>query len=615
MALSVLDAVALALALAAGLEVIRRRAGGTVTNLVAALCLALAGIAAGQLLASLAAPGETYWHARLVTAACGALATGALVTLGAALGFAPRHPWPLVLGFATVGVSVGGGLALAPGPVSALLIDHQELLAGSSVRLFGGQMVALGSAAFVVGALLARRRRGAIARRRLAFAAGLQAAVGIVVLAAALAGGAALAVCVPVTVALAAVGHAVILRRFRPASLQGDAFATLYDHAGDPMIFVNLDAMEVGGNGAAAALLGPSLTDPEAVTRRLGLGETIADACRRLRGPGDRPGRTLVDLDGHSFELSVAFAQADALALLHLTDITDRVRSQEAAEQALAELADAHERMVVQEKMAALGSLISGVSHEINNPVAYVGSNLRVLRDYLGELKAAVDQVRSAGDDPAAMAELLARVRGAELAETLEDAGDAIADGLDGCERIASIVGSMRTLSRQNEPEQDANLAELARQAVKIARTSVNPSIQVLTYLDAELPVRGVPGELSRVFSNLVVNAGQALGDHGTVTVAGWIEGRTAVVEVADDGPGIPDALRTRIFEPFFTTKGPGEGTGLGLSISYETVRHHGGELLVRSSLGQGTRFQVRLPAEGLDASLDASAVEDAAVA
>ncbi len=181
----------------------------------------------------------------------------------------------------------------------------------------------------------------------------------------------------------------------------------------------------------------------------------------------------------------------------------------------------------------------------------------------------------------------------------------------------------MRTLSRQNEPEQDTNLAALAGQAVKIARTSVNPSIQVLTYLEAELPVRGVPGELSRVCSNLVVNAGQALGDHGTITVAGWIEGGTAVIEVADDGPGIPGALRTRIFEPFFTTKGPGEGTGLGLSISYETVRRHGGELVVRSTLGQGTRFQVRLPVVGLDTGLEldldaggaAGPVADAALA
>ena len=623
MALSVLDAVALALALVSGLEVLRRRSGGTVTNLVGFLCLALAGVAAGRLLASLAATDETYWHALLASAACAALATGALVTLGAALGFAPRHPWPLVLGAATVAVFLGGGLLLAQGPVTTLLTDHQRLLAGATRRLFGGHLVALASVAFVVGALLARRHRGAITRRRLLAAAVLQAAVGLAIVASALAGDTALAVATPLTVIVAAVGHALNLRRFRPASLQGDAFAALYDHAGEPMIFVNLDAMEVRGNGAAAALLGPSLADPVGVVRRLGLGETVADACEGLLCPGDRTARTLVDLEGRSFELSVAYAAQDALALLHLTDITERVRATEAAEQALAELADAHERMVVQEKMAALGSLISGVSHEINNPVAYVGSNLRVLRDYLQDLTDAVDRIRAAGEDPAAAAGFLDQIRSERFAEDLQDAADAIGDGLDGCERIATIVGSMRTLSRQNEPEQDTNLAALAGQAVKIARTSVNPSIQVLTYLEAELPVRGVPGELSRVCSNLVVNAGQALGDHGTITVAGWIEGGTAVIEVADDGPGIPGALRTRIFEPFFTTKGPGEGTGLGLSISYETVRRHGGELVVRSTLGQGTRFQVRLPVVGLDTGLEldldaggaAGPVADAALA
>jgi signal transduction histidine kinase len=108
-----------------------------------------------------------------------------------------------------------------------------------------------------------------------------------------------------------------------------------------------------------------------------------------------------------------------------------------------------------------------------------------------------------------------------------------------------------------------------------------------------------VPQELIQVFLNLLLNAARACGPSGRIRLATWLEGDSAVVEVADDGPGIAPELRARIFEPFFTTRPVGEGTGLGLSISKQIAASHGGRIEVASEPGRGSSFRVRLPARG----------------
>jgi signal transduction histidine kinase len=108
--------------------------------------------------------------------------------------------------------------------------------------------------------------------------------------------------------------------------------------------------------------------------------------------------------------------------------------------------------------------------------------------------------------------------------------------------------------------------------------------------------VPGYPGELNQVWTNLIVNALDAMAGEGTLTLRTARDGDCVLVEVADTGPGIPEELRQRVFEPFFTTKPVGQGTGLGLDVSYRVVvTRHGGDLRVRSRPGD-TRFQVRLP-------------------
>jgi signal transduction histidine kinase len=119
----------------------------------------------------------------------------------------------------------------------------------------------------------------------------------------------------------------------------------------------------------------------------------------------------------------------------------------------------------------------------------------------------------------------------------------------------------------------------------------------------AELPrIPGSATELNQVWANLISNAIDAAGEGGHVTVRTFLEGTTAIVEVVDDGPGIPQNLQDRIWEPFFTTKPVGQGTGLGLDISRRIVEEHGGEITLESAPGN-TRFAVRLPVGGVAAN------------
>ena len=140
------------------------------------------------------------------------------------------------------------------------------------------------------------------------------------------------------------------------------------------------------------------------------------------------------------------------------------------------------------------------------------------------------------------------------------------------------------------------DLNQLLEDVLHMAAAQLRGRARVERYY-VELPaVRCVPQELKQVFLNLIVNAGQAIADGGTIRIATETRGGFVTVRVEDDGCGIAPENLERIFDPFFTTKRVGEGTGLGLGIAYHIVRSHGGEIRVDSELGRGSRFRVKLP-------------------
>ena len=249
----------------------------------------------------------------------------------------------------------------------------------------------------------------------------------------------------------------------------------------------------------------------------------------------------------------------------------------------LREIEALQRRLVLSGRMAAVGQLAAGVAHEVNNPTAYVRSNMLLLREYWANAAKLLAPENGSGD--------------AEKSELFADGAELIDESLEGVERIASIVQQIGRFSRDDAGAHErAELSMILDSAQRMAGPRLRAGIR-LERSDARVPpIECAPRELEQVFLNLLLNAADAVGGNGTIRLSTVWDGARARVEVADDGSGIAPADLARVFDPFFTTKPVGQGTGLGLAISYEIVQRHGGEIEVRSELGRGTAFTVWLP-------------------
>jgi len=245
-----------------------------------------------------------------------------------------------------------------------------------------------------------------------------------------------------------------------------------------------------------------------------------------------------------------------------------------------AERATLEERLRQVQKLEAIAQLAAGLAHEINNPMAYVRTNLNVLRSDWDELR---KELEAQGDDG--------------RATRLDECDDLLAESAEGVDRTIAIVRDVRDLAHgANAPSEPVDLDEVVDEALRVASAQAGPGVRFERVRGEMADLQGSPGRLRQVVLNLVVNAVHAVGAQGLVRVATEQRGRQALVRVEDDGPGIDPEVRARLFEPFFTTKPVGQGTGLGLYVSYEIVRAHGGEIRVDSEPGHGSRFEVRLP-------------------
>jgi len=267
-----------------------------------------------------------------------------------------------------------------------------------------------------------------------------------------------------------------------------------------------------------------------------------------------------------------------------LRDITERRQHEAALERTARELAEANRRLkenqaqlIQSEKMAFLGQLAAGVAHEINNPVGYVMSNLEILSEDVEELAA--------------------RGPGSNGSVDLGELREMIAESRSGLEQVRDIVARLKNFARPDEavPE-PADINQLLEGALRIVWNELKHKCTIRKNLQ-ELPeIMCRPGQLSQVFTNLLMNAAQAIPEQGVVTLESSIQGDEVVVSVTDTGVGIAREHMAELFTPFFTTKPVGEGTGLGLAVSYGIVTAHGGRIEVRSSQSSGSCFTVRLP-------------------
>jgi len=350
-------------------------------------------------------------------------------------------------------------------------------------------------------------------------------------------------------------------------------------------IFVHRDGVLVFVNPAAVASLGFTTT-AELVGLPLGTlfpPQDREQAGLRLRPPpGDEPTpmreERMLRRDGSSrtFEIAALRAEFDGqpCILAFARDVSERKQLEA--------------RLLISDRMASVGTLASGVAHEINNPLAYVRSNL----DWGIELLQAAPQGLDAGNTRALEA--------------------ALADAADGAERVRKIIGGLRSFARvQDDQGVDTALPEVLEAALKLVANQVrHRACVVRDYAPAPL-VHADPSRLAQVFVNLIVNAAQAIPEGRALEHVVRVSTRTdergrSVAEVHDSGCGIPPEVIGRIFDPFFTTKEVGSGTGLGLSICHGIITNLGGEITVASRPGAGTTFTVVLPAVG--APVDVSA-------
>ncbi|CAM8751924.1 histidine kinase [Burkholderia pseudomallei] len=262
-------------------------------------------------------------------------------------------------------------------------------------------------------------------------------------------------------------------------------------------------------------------------------------------------------------------------------------------------LEETHVQLLQSEKLASIGQLAAGVAHEINNPIGFVNANLNTLRSWVqGLLDVIAVQEALTGTLAAdARAPLAAVARDIDLDYVRGDILALIDESIDGAMRVRRIVCDLRDFSR---PSGDAwafaDLHASLESTLNVVHNELKYKADIVREYGVLPLVECNTAQLSQVFMNLLVNAAQSIGTHGTITIRTTHDGDTVSISIADTGAGIPEDAIGRIFDPFFTTKPVGQGTGLGLSISHGIVEHHGGRIDVESHVGRGSTLTVTLP-------------------
>ncbi len=314
----------------------------------------------------------------------------------------------------------------------------------------------------------------------------------------------------------------------------------------------------------------------------------------------------------------------DRLAVLNLLSgqaaiALENARLYYQAQQAYQELQEAQLQIVQSEKMSALGNLVAGIAHEINNPVGCIVGNVGVVQNCLQDLIEIIDlyQVQL----PEASPQLSEKLTNLDLDYVRADLPQLIRAMRDGGNRIKSISKSLRTFSRaDNDHKQAFNLQDGIDSTILILRHRLKanehrPEITVVTDYGNIPPLNCFPGQLNQVFMNILANAIDALEEASQgrsfeelqahpnrILVRTTATPDHITVSISDNGTGIPEQIKSRIFDHLFTTKVVGRGTGLGLAIARQIlVEKHAGSLEVHSTPGIGTEFVVILPFDQRD--------------
>jgi len=252
------------------------------------------------------------------------------------------------------------------------------------------------------------------------------------------------------------------------------------------------------------------------------------------------------------------------------------------------EVREKQAQLVQSSKMAALGSLVAGVAHEINTPVGAIGSMHNTLIRAMDRLKGELGESHGGAESA------LERIRNSF--GTIEEANKVIRSGT---ERVIDIVRRLRSFARLDEAElKEADINEGLEDTLTMIHHQIKHNIDIIKNYGEIPKISCYPGRLNQVFLNLLINAKQAIKDKGEINITTQSEDGKVVIRIQDTGQGIPPDNLSQIFDPGYTTKGVGVGTGLGLSICYQIIQDHRGKIEVESEVGKGTTFTITLPVD-----------------
>ena len=373
-------------------------------------------------------------------------------------------------------------------------------------------------------------------------------------------------------------GNSPDARRFRAlVECSSDAiFLTDFDSA--QFVEVNQEACRLFGYSAdeLKGKTGRQLHPPE-------LGDVVDEISRDLvdKGSAWRPAVRFIRKDGTSFsgELrSHCYEFEDKkLYVAFIRDLSFQDARERELQEAYGDLRETQSQLVHSARLAAVGQLAAGIAHEVNNPAAYVMTNLEVLAGRLSTID------RHSAED---------------VSEFFRDATESIVDCLEGLERISAIVKGLKAFARIDHKDiEEVSINDVVTTATNLVRPQTRHAATVELQLEASHLIVADRGKIVQVVVNLLLNAAQAIdeGTGGRISVTTRDTPDGCLLNISDDGPGIPEHLTTQIFDPFFTTKPVDKGTGLGLSLCSDILNQHRASIRVRRQ-ERGANFEIQFP-------------------